>query len=122
MLVPRCTDVNLMAPTQATEAIVDAAVAHKTPFAIVPCCVFSRRFPRLLGSTPVRSLPQFVAYLRAKSGSAVTVDLAFEGPSVVVFDFARLAVGHEQCVPCDDESTAVAVAAAASRRGLVRYQ
>ncbi len=29
---------------QATEPIVDAAIAHGRLFAVVPCCVFSRYF------------------------------------------------------------------------------
>ena len=29
-------------PDEATEAIVDCALAHNKPFAVVPCCVFPR--------------------------------------------------------------------------------
>ena len=33
-------------PDQATEAIVDLALAVGSPFAIVPCCVYSAEFPK----------------------------------------------------------------------------
>ena len=32
-------------PDEATDAIVDLAVAYRIPFAVVPCCVYSRLFP-----------------------------------------------------------------------------
>ena len=67
-------------PDQATEAIVDAALASTPPkpFAVIPCCVFPSLFPdrRQPDGTPVRTLPQFVAYLTAKDSSIRTATLA----------------------------------------------
>ena len=37
-----------MHPDEVTECIVDAALGAGKPFAVVPCCVFSRRFPLTL--------------------------------------------------------------------------
>ena len=47
-LLRRCTLLGLH-PDEATEAIVDAAMRHDRPFAVVPCCVFPSAFePRYL--------------------------------------------------------------------------
>jgi hypothetical protein len=40
-----CSAVVGMHPDQATEAIADFAIAHRKPFAIVPCCVFPQLHP-----------------------------------------------------------------------------
>lgn len=56
-----------MHPDEATEAIVDAALASGKAFAVIPCCVFPSLFPdRLLNNKPVRQLSEFIAYLQAK--------------------------------------------------------
>ena len=38
----RCSAVVGLHPDEATEALVDLALAHRKPFAVVPCCVFWR--------------------------------------------------------------------------------
>ena len=39
----------IVAPScPAAEFIVDLAIAHGKPFAVVPCCVYSSEFPRLV--------------------------------------------------------------------------
>lgn len=60
-------------PDQATEPIVDYAVAAGKPFVVVPCCVFSREFPgrRLPDGSEVTSYEHFVEYLRAKAPPGV---------------------------------------------------
>ena len=55
-----------MHPDQATEPIVDAALRLKLPFAIVPCCVFAREFPRTgVDGFPVTTYAQLLDYLQA---------------------------------------------------------
>ena len=66
-------------PDEATEYIVDLALCHRKPFAVVPCCVFPSLFPGRVVATKgsaepeqeqqyeeVRTLPQFLDYLQAK--------------------------------------------------------
>jgi hypothetical protein len=65
-------------PDQATEPIVDYALASGKPFVIVPCCVFARDFPHRRRPGPpgpdgagreVSSYEDFVEYLRAKGST-----------------------------------------------------
>ena len=71
---------------EATEWIVDTAIAHNKPFLVVPCCVFPSLFPERihpLTAAPVVSHQDFVDYLLAKryaSGAAVVHEnLPFAG-------------------------------------------
>ena len=59
-------------PDEATGATVDFAVAHHKPFAVVPCCVFSRLFPdrRTPGGDPVVTHEQLLDHLQAVKASA----------------------------------------------------
>ena len=78
---------------EATEDIVDMALLHDKPFAIVPCCVFAhlapdRRLPALDGEGEgeiVRDINQFVRYLKAKSPRIVEALLPFEGRNKVLY-------------------------------------
>lgn len=73
---------------EATEAIVDVALATRKPFAVVPCCVFARYHrDRALGDgAAVRSYDELVAFLLAKAPRVVRVaKLGFEGRNLVLF-------------------------------------
>jgi len=75
-------------PDEATEAIVDAALAAGKPFAVVPCCVFPALFPdrRLKDGGGVRSLAEFVVYLQEKdAGIKVAVLEGVPGCNTVVY-------------------------------------
>lgn len=75
-----------MHPDECTEAIVDAALAARVPFAVVPCCVFTRLFPhrRLANGQPVRTREQFCEYLRQKEPSAIRIGrLPFKGANAI---------------------------------------
>ena len=76
-----------MHPDQATEAIVDAALALGKPFAVVPCCVFPELFPdrRKPDGGEVRAYVDFVEYLRAKDPEIRIGYLPFEGRSRVLY-------------------------------------
>merc|ERR1712151_691361 len=66
-------------PDEATNACLRTALDWRIPFAIVPCCVFSRRFPRYLQDHHggvVKTPQELVAWLAlqaAHSGFEVSV-------------------------------------------------
>ena len=106
-----------MHPDEVTETIVDAALAARTPFAVVPCCVFSRLFPhrRLPSGQFVTTHAQLCEYLRAKDPEHIRITtLPFAGKSTVVYwtpptasaDGQGAPIGdgvvRDTCVPCDD--------------------
>lgn len=76
-----------MHPDQATEAIVDTAIAHRRPFAVVPCCVFPADFPhrRLPSGEHVQSLGQFIEYLRLKHPGIRQAALPYHDRNVVLY-------------------------------------
>ena len=89
-----CSVVLGMHPDQATEDLVDLALAHDKPFAVVPCCVFWKRHPNR--KTPqgkaVRTWEQFCEYLLAKGDTAEkksnriqVATLPFPGRNVVLY-------------------------------------
>eukprot|EP00041_Stephanoeca_diplocostata_P014221 m.256090 g.256090 ORF g.256090 m.256090 type:complete len:401 (+) comp19626_c0_seq1:389-1591(+) len=81
-----CAAVVGMHPDQATEAIVDFAVMHNKPFAVVPCCVFPALFPyrRDRAGQLVTTTQQLVEYIQDKTGGTVEY-LDMEGANQVVF-------------------------------------
>ena len=78
---------NIMHPDQPTEAIVDAALAHGKPFAVVPCCVFPSLFPhrQLRTGQGVNTYSGFVRYLLEKDPRIQQARLPFAGRSRVVW-------------------------------------
>jgi hypothetical protein len=83
---------------QATEPIVDFALAARVPFAVVPCCVHPSAFPhrRIIDTSsredtglsvlkPVRSYEDFITYLLAKSPLIRRHDLTIGGRKTVLF-------------------------------------
>ena len=80
----------------ATEAIVDAALIHRKPFVVVPCCVFPNLFRERYISTidevsgeekrvPVRSHDQFCKYLLAKDPRFVMEVLPCDGRNIAIW-------------------------------------
>ncbi|EJK65276.1 hypothetical protein THAOC_13883 [Thalassiosira oceanica] len=81
-----------MHPDEPTEAIIDVALKHGLPFAVVPCCVFADLYPnRKLwseeqgGEIPVRTYEQFIEYLLAKDKSLRIETLPFQGKCNVIY-------------------------------------
>lgn len=76
-------------PDQATEPIVDHAIALGTPFAIIPCCVYASEFPkRHLKATPaarVTSYEDFLTYLCEKHPKIATEVMPFEGKNTLLW-------------------------------------
>ena len=92
-----CSVVVGLHPDQATDAAVDLALAFGKPFAVVPCCTYSRDFPRRRlppgpgrprGGGAVTTHAHLVEYLLAKAPPGMTIErdeLPFEGKNVVVY-------------------------------------
>ncbi|EQC37185.1 hypothetical protein SDRG_05411 [Saprolegnia diclina VS20] len=75
-----------MHPDEATEPIVDCALAANKPFAVVPCCVMSRKFPdRRHDGEVVGTYDAYIAYLRAKDSRIQSAFLPFAGKNQVLF-------------------------------------
>ena len=77
-----------MHPDQATEPIVDAALRHRVPFAVVPCCVFARELPKTLPSGEgVFTYNQLLTYLQGKpvDGTARRARLPIAGRNVIIY-------------------------------------
>ena len=77
-------------PDGATEALVDFALAHRRPFAVVPCCVFAEQFRErklMVGNEEmeVRSYDAFVEYLRRKDPRIGVQRLPFQGRNAVLY-------------------------------------
>ena len=100
-------------PDEATEPIVDLALKWRLPFAIVPCCVFARLFPRVLAGRAVTKYEELLLYLEAKAPEIRREYLPFVGRNVVLWWIPperatrlskKVPDEHESvcCVPCDD--------------------
>ena len=88
-LLAQCSAIVALHPDEATDAIVDTAVARRLPFLLVPCCVFFRLFPhrRKRGSLnePVSTYDDLLDYLGAKENSIQRVTLPFEGKNTLLW-------------------------------------
>lgn len=88
-LLLNCSIVVGMHPDQATEPLVDLALALGKPFAVVPCCVYAVEFPwrRLESGVRVRSYDQFVEYLCHKRppGEILCEVQPFEGRNQLIY-------------------------------------
>ena len=86
-LLQNCSTLLALHPDEATDAVVDVAIAAKIPFAVVPCCVFSRLFPgrRTPSGDSVQARPDLLAYLAAKHPSIQQSTLPFAGANTVLW-------------------------------------
>ena len=76
-----------MHPDEATESIVDTALLHNLPFAVVPCCVFSALFPdrKLRSGLEPTQYQDFCIYLKEKSDKIQTTHLPYIGRNMILF-------------------------------------
>ena len=77
-----------MHPDEATGAIVEAANQLGKPFAVVPCCVFARKFPeRRVQSDgrPVVLYEDLLAYLEGTGEDILRHALPVEGRNIVLW-------------------------------------
>ena len=75
-------------PDEATEPLVDTALHLNINFAVIPCCVFSAKFPdrRMRDDSEPVSYEQFCDYLREKSQSIKYQLLPFLGRNKVLYN------------------------------------
>jgi hypothetical protein len=86
LLLKACTAIVALHPDEATEAIVDTAVANHIPFCIVPCCVFCRLYPhRQHNGKLVSTYEDLLDYLQAKDPSIQRSSLPFYGKNIVLW-------------------------------------
>lgn len=85
-LVLNCTAIVALHPDEATETIVDIAVANRIPFCVVPCCVFCRLYPqRQHNGNLVSTYDDLLVYLQAKDSSIRRSSLPFFGKNIVLW-------------------------------------
>jgi hypothetical protein len=75
-------------PDQCTEDIVDAALAHDKPFAVVPCCVYPDLFAKRKlkkDGRDVRTYDDFLAYLMEKDDRIKQIALPFAGKNICIY-------------------------------------
>jgi len=82
-----CSVVIGLHPDQATEAIVDFSLERKKPFAVIPCCVYHKEFPkrRFPDGTPISKYEDFIDYLMAKDPNIRKTVLDIEGKNIILF-------------------------------------
>ena len=76
-----------MHPDQAAEHICDFALKQDIPFALVPCCVYSKQFPKrkLPDGKLVKSYEQLLEHLQSKDPRIRRNRLPFEGKNIVLW-------------------------------------
>jgi hypothetical protein len=74
-------------PDQAAGDIVDFALASNKPFAIIPCCVYAKQFPkrRLENGSPVQSYDQLIQFIMQKDPSIKSTELNFQGKNILLY-------------------------------------
>lgn len=85
--IAQCSILVGLHPDECTEDILDVALRHRKPVAVVPCCVFTGFFPlRCLPSrNPVRTYEEFLEYLLLKDDRLRRHELPFQGRNVVIY-------------------------------------
>ena len=89
-LVFGCSLVVGMHCDQGAEHIVEFCLRNHKPFAIVPCCVYSREFPRrkLRNGLQVRLYGDLIEYLLDKHEDIHALEMDFEGKNVMLYYLA----------------------------------
>lgn len=74
-------------PDSATDAIVDFALQANKPFAIVPCCIFSKQEPqrRTASGGPIKTYSEYIQWLEGKHPGIKQAKLGFPGRNVVLY-------------------------------------
>jgi len=103
-MLRNCTAVIGMHPDEATDAIIELAMRYRKPWAVVPCCVFPKKFPRPLpgaaadgtGKREVRVYEDLCRYIRTTISDDVReATLDFEGRNKVYYWIPPEAEGGE---------------------------
>jgi len=86
-IMKNCSCIVGLHPDQAAEHILRYAIANRKPAAIIPCCVYSKSFPKRRSRTnePVTSYEDLVLYLLSLSPLVKATQLDFEGKNVLIY-------------------------------------
>ena len=85
-LLENCSCVVGMHPDQAAEGIVDFALKMNKPFALIPCCVYSKQFPkRKVNGDPVTNHNDLINHLKSKHRGIKTEILPIEGKNIILY-------------------------------------
>jgi hypothetical protein len=78
-------------PDGATDALVDFALFRGIPFAVVPCCTFSKHFQhrRTAAGGPVRTPQEHLDFLQAKDLGVRRATLDLAGRNTVLYHMGR---------------------------------
>ena len=88
-----CSCVVGLHPDGASDAIVDFALEYNKPFAILPCCTFSKQIRRHFDDgRPVRTYDDHLDWLQAKDKGIKRLELGFVGRNIVLFRNHKCAV------------------------------
>ena len=76
-----------MHPDEVTVLVVESALKMRKPFAVIPCCAFSRLFPdRLLpDGQPVATTDDLCAWIENLQSNIKRTILPFEGRNVCLY-------------------------------------
>ena len=87
LCLEQCSMVVGMHPDEATDAIVDFALLHDKPFAVVPCCVFPKRFShrRLANGEAVTTWEQYCEHIMQRDPRIRSTELPFDGRNRVLY-------------------------------------
>lgn len=85
--VTDCGVLLAMHPDQATGAVLEAALELQKPFAIVPCCVFSRQFPHRRTETggTVSTYEELCDWIQTQDPEIKRATLPFHGRNTVLY-------------------------------------
>jgi hypothetical protein len=86
--IRNCSMIVGLHPDQAAEGIVDFALAANKPFALLPCCVYAKEFPKrkMKDGRPVHSYSELIEYLVSKDPERIKAEiLGFEGRNVLLY-------------------------------------
>eukprot|EP00035_Acanthoeca_spectabilis_P032992 m.21471 g.21471 ORF g.21471 m.21471 type:complete len:402 (+) comp5698_c0_seq2:51-1256(+) len=93
-LLGTCSVVCGQHPDEATEPIVSEALRFRKPFAVVPCCVFAKLFPRALDGVAVTQYDDFLRYLEALAAAHVEVsrtEIPLTGRNTILYSLPNSA-------------------------------
>ena len=86
-LIKGCSLIVGMHPDEATVDIVDVALSKKINFAVVPCCVFHKKFPdrKLKNGKEVVEYPDIIQFILEKDPDLKTDFLNIKGRNKVIY-------------------------------------
>ena len=90
--IKNCSIVIGMHPDQAAEHIIEFCLRNNKPFAVVPCCIYSKQFPqrRMRNGRPVRVYADLIEYLMQKHPEINAISMDFDGNSYASYFFFAL--------------------------------